>query len=83
MRVKCDACPTYGHVRRGTLAPAGWLYQEILIEGEEGVLYACSEKCTSVSWKKGPGVMGTIEEDPGSLMSIEQGPDGEELLKII
>jgi hypothetical protein len=58
--VYCDKCGARGEISLGQVAPEGWFYAEIKIEGEKlpsDVLYlvACSEKCCNLEWKPVPG----------------------------
>lgn len=55
MDVKCDNCGKIGHRQRKNYVPEGWLFAEVDIEGIEAILFACSEDCACLKWRKGPG----------------------------
>jgi hypothetical protein len=68
----CDNCGAVGYRKLSRIAPAGWLYVEIAGDlygedaGETYYIYACSEACTKLRWKVGPGFLSPITPEPAA-----------------
>jgi hypothetical protein len=53
--VVCDRCGKEGRRRMGKCCPEGWYYADIIVSGEEVIMYACSQPCALIEWREGPG----------------------------